>query len=249
MLELKNITFKVDNLDGKGEITILDNVSFKIEQGKILIITGPNGGGKSTLAKIIMGIEKPTSGQILFDGQDVTNLSITERARIGIGYAFQQPPRFKGVTVKKLLNLASGNKLSNDACCEYLTNVGLCSKEYLKRDVDASLSGGELKRIEGASLMARNPKLAIYDEPEAGIDLWSFSMLVNSFQKFKENKEQTVIIISHQERVIDLADEIMIIANGKIKNKGPKEQIMPLIQAGPTDCGCPIKEVALTHEK
>ena len=143
----------------------------------------------------------------------------------------------------------SGNKLSNDACCEYLTNVGLCSKEYLKRDVDASLSGGELKRIEIASLMARNPKLAIYDEPEAGIDLWSFSMLVNSFQKFKENKEQTVIIISHQERVIDLADEIMIIANGKIKNKGPKEQIMPLIQAGPTDCGCPIKEVALTHEK
>ena len=249
MLELKNITFKVDNLDGKGEITILDNINFTIEKGKILIITGPNGGDKSTLAKIIMGIEKPTSGQILFDGQDVTNLSITERARIGIGYAFQQPPRFKGVTVKKLLNLASGNKLSNDACCEYLTNVGLCSKEYLKRDVDASLSGGELKRIEIASLMARNPKLAIYDEPEAGIDLWSFSMLVNSFQKFKENKEQTVIIISHQERVIDLADEIMIIANGKIKNKGPKEQIMPLIQAGPTDCGCPIKEVALTHEK
>ena len=249
MLELKNITFKVDNLDGKGEITILDNINFTIEKGKILIITGPNGGGKSTLAKIIMGIEKPTSGQILFDGQDVTNLSITERARIGIGYAFQQPPRFKGVTVKKLLNLASGNKLSNDACCEYLTNVGLCSKEYLKWDVDASLSGGELKRIEIASLMARNPKLAIYDEPEAGIDLWSFSMLVNSFQKFKENKEQTVIIISHQERVIDLADEIMIIANGKIKNKGPKEQIMPLIQAGPTDCGCPIKEVALTHEK
>lgn len=188
MLELKNITFKVDNLDGKGEITILDNVSFKIEQGKILIITGPNGGGKSTLAKIIMGIEKPTSGQILFDGKDVTNLSITERARLGIGYAFQQPPRFKGVTVKKLLNLASGNKLNDTACCEYLTNVGLCSKEYLKRDVDASLSGGELKRIEIASLMARNPKLAIYDEPEAGIDLWSFSMLVDSFQNSKKIK-------------------------------------------------------------
>ena len=196
-----------------------------------------------------MGIEKPTSGQILFDGQDVTNLSITERARLGIGYAFQQPPRFKGVTVKKLLNLASGNELSNDACCEYLTNVGLCSKEYLKRDVDASLSGGELKRIEIASLMARNPKLAIYDEPEAGIDLWSFSMLVNSFQKFKENKEQTVIIISHQERVIDLADELMIIRNGKIQYKGSKEEIMPMIQTEPTKCGCPIKEVALTHEK
>ena len=249
MLELKNITFKVDNLDGKGEITILDNVSFKIEKGKILIITGPNGGGKSTLAKIIMGIEKPTSGQILFDGQDVTNLSITERARLGIGYAFQQPPRFKGVTVKKLLNLASGNKLNDDACCEYLTNVGLCSKEYLKRDVDASLSGGELKRIEIASLMARNPKLAIYDEPEAGIDLWSFSMLVDSFQKFKENKDQTVVIISHQERIIDLADELMIIADGKVQNKGTKEEIMPMIQGGTTNCGCPIKEVVLTNER
>ncbi len=249
MLELKNITFKVDNLDGKGEITILDNVSFKIEQGKILIITGPNGGGKSTLAKIIMGIEKPTSGQILFDGKDVTNLSITERARLGIGYAFQQPPRFKGVTVKKLLNLASGNKLNDTACCEYLTNVGLCSKEYLKRDVDASLSGGELKRIEIASLMARNPKLAIYDEPEAGIDLWSFSMLVDSFQKFKENKDQTVVIISHQEKIIDLADELMIIADGKVQNKGTKEEIMPMIQGGATSCGCPIKEVVLTNER
>ena len=249
MLELKNITFKVDNLDGKGEITILDNVSFKIEQGKILIITGPNGGGKSTLAKIIMGIEKPTSGQILFDGKDVTNLSITERARLGIGYAFQQPPRFKGVTVKKLLNLASGNKLNDTACCEYLTNVGLCSKEYLKRDVDASLSGGELKRIEIASLMARNPKLAIYDEPEAGIDLWSFSMLVDSFQKFKENKDQTVVIISHQEKIIDLADELMIIADGKVQNKGTKEEIMPMIQGVSTSCGCPIKEVVLTNER
>ena len=249
MLELKNITFKVDNLDGKGEITILDNVSFKIEQGKILIITGPNGGGKSTLAKIIMGIEKPTSGQILFDGKDVTNLSITERARLGIGYAFQQPPRFKGVTVKKLLNLASGNKLNDTACCEYLTNVGLCSKEYLKRDVDASLSGGELKRIEIASLMARNPKLAIYDEPEAGIDLWSFSMLVDSFQKFKENKDQTVVIISHQEKIIDLADELMIIADGKVQNKGTKEEIMPMIQGTSTSCGCPIKEVVLTNER
>lgn len=250
MLELKNITFKVDNLDGKGEITILDNVSFKVEKGKILIITGPNGGGKSTLAKIIMGIEKPTSGQILFDGIDVTDLSITERARLGIGYAFQQPPRFKGVTVKKLLNLASGNKLSTDACCEYLTNVGLCSKEYLKRDVDGSLSGGELKRIEIASLMARNPKLAIYDEPEAGIDLWSFSMLVDSFKKFKENKEQTVVIISHQERIIDLADELMIIADGKVQNKGAKEEILPIIQGGEDAvCACAmIKEVAISHE-
>ena len=249
MLELKNITFIVDNLDGKGEITILDDVSFKVEKGKILMITGPNGGGKSTLAKIIMGIEKPTSGQILFDGVDVTNLSITERAKLGIGYAFQQPPRFKGVTVKKLLNLASGEKLSDDVCCEYLKNVGLCSKEYLKRDVDGSLSGGELKRIEIASLMARNPKLAIYDEPEAGIDLWSFSMLVDSFQKFKENKDQTVVIISHQERIIDLADELMIIADGKVRNKGARMDIMPMIQNSATNCGCPIKEVALTNER
>ena len=249
MLELKNITFKVDNLDGKGEITILDNVSFKVEKGKILVITGPNGGGKSTLAKIIMGIEKPTSGQILFDGTDVTNLSITERARLGIGYAFQQPPRFKGVTVKKLLNLASGNKLSTDACCEYLTNVGLCSREYLKRDVDGSLSGGELKRIEIASLMARSPKLAIYDEPEAGIDLWSFSMLVDSFKKFKENKDQTVVIISHQERIIDLADELMIIADGKVQNKGAKEEILPMIQNGDAVRACAVrKEVAISHE-
>lgn len=249
MLELKNITFKVDNLDGKGEITILDNINFTIEKGKILIITGPNGGGKSTLAKIIMGIEKPTSGQILFDGQDVTNLSITERARIGIGYAFQQPPRFKGVTVKKLLNLASGNKLSNDACCEYLTNVGLCSKEYLKRDVDASLSGGELKRIEIASLMARNPKLAIYDEPEAGIDLWSFSMLVDTFTNLKKNKEESVVIISHQERIIDLADDLMIISGGKIESMGTKEEILPLLQGGMKNCLCQIKEVALTNER
>lgn len=249
MLELKNITFKVNDLDGRGEITILDNVSLKVEQGKILVITGPNGSGKSTLAKIIMGIEKPTSGQILFDGVDVTDLSITERARLGIGYAFQQPPRFKGVTVKKLLDLASGQTLSSDVCCQYLTNVGLCSKEYLKRDVDGSLSGGELKRIEIASLMARCPKLALYDEPEAGIDLWSFSMLVDSFQKFKENKDQTVVIISHQERIIDLADELMIIADGKIKNTGTKEEILPMIQGGTTSCGCPIKEVALTDER
>lgn len=249
MLELKNISFKVKALDSNEEITILDDISFTVDAGKILVITGPNGGGKSTLAKIIMGIEKPTSGKIYFDGVDITDLSITERAKMGIGYAFQQPPRFKGVTVEKLLQLAAGSNLSEEECCEYLSKVGLCSREYLKRDVDSSLSGGEVKRIEIASLMARNSKISIYDEPEAGIDLWSFSMLVNSFQKFKENKEQTVIIISHQERVIDLADEIMIIANGKIKNKGPKEQIMPLIQAGPTDCGCPIKEVALTHEK
>ena len=249
MLELKNITFKVKALDSDEEVTILDNISFEVESGKILVITGPNGGGKSTLAKIIMGIEKPTSGQILFDGKDITNLSITERARLGVGYAFQQPPRFKGVTVEKLLQLAAGSDLSEEVCCEYLSKVGLCSREYLKRDVDSSLSGGELKRIEIASLMARNPKLSIYDEPEAGIDLWSFSMLVDTFTNFKKHNEQSIIIISHQERIIDLADELMIISNGKIEKKGAKSNIIPSLKNDMKNCLCHVKEVALTHER
>ena len=249
MLELKNISFKVKALDSNEEITILDDISFSIDTGKILVITVPNGGGKSTLSKIIMGIEKPTSGKIYFDGVDITDLSITERAKMGIGYAFQQPPRFKGVTVEKLLQLASGNNLSEEICCEYLSKVGLCSREYLKRDVDASLSGGELKRIEIASLMARNPKVSIYDEPEAGIDLWSFSMLVDTFTNFKKNNEQSVVIISHQERIIDLADELMIISDGKIESMGTKEEILPLLQGGMKNCLCQMKEVALTDER
>lgn len=249
MLELKNISFKVKALDNDEEITILDNISFNIDFGKILVITGPNGGGKSTLAKIIMGIEKPTSGQILLDGVDITNLSITERAKMGIGYAFQQPPRFKGVTVEKLLQLAANTDLSEEQCCEYLSKVGLCSREYLKRDVDSSLSGGEVKRIEIASLMARNPKISIYDEPEAGIDLWSFSMLVDTFTNFKKNNEQSVVIISHQERIIDLADDLMIISNGKIQEMGTKEEVLPFLEGGMKNCLCQMKEVALTHER
>ena len=248
MLELKNISFKIKALDSDEEITILDNISFSVEPGKILIITGPNGSGKSTLAKIIMGIEKPTSGKILLDGVDITNLSITERAKMGIGYAFQQPPIFKGVTVEKLLQLASGTDLSEELCCEYLSKVGLCSREYLKRDLDSSLSGGELKRIEIASLMARNSKLSIYDEPEAGIDLWNFSMLVDTFTNFKKNNEQSIVIISHQERIIDLADNLMIISNGKIQNIGTKEEILPLLEGGMKNCLCHMKEVALTNE-
>ena len=249
LLELKNISFKVKGLDNKEEITILDNISFKIDLGKILVIKGPNGGGKSTLAKIIMGIEKPTSGQILLNGVDVTDLSITERAKMGIGYAFQQPPRFKGVTVEKLLQLAAGTELSEEECCEYLSKVGLCSKEYLRRDVDNSLSGGEVKRIEIASLMARNAKVSIYDEPEAGIDLWSFSMLVDTFTNFKKSNNQSIIIISHQERIIDLADDLMIISNGKIQNFGKKEEILPFLQGGMKNCLCQMKEVALTNEQ
>lgn len=249
MLELKNISFKVKALDSDQEITILDNISFTIDFGKILVITGPNGGGKSTLAKIIMGIEKPTSGKILFNGVDITNLSITERAKMGIGYAFQQPPRFKGVTVEKLLQLAAGKNLSEQVCCDYLSKVGLCSREYLKRDVDNSLSGGEVKRIEIASLMARDCQLSIYDEPEAGIDLWSFSMLVDTFTNFKKKDNQSVVIISHQERIINLADELIIISDGKIENIGTKNEVLPLLQGGMRNCLCQMKEVALTHER
>lgn len=227
MLEVKNLTFHVT--DG-GDNTILDNVSFVVPSGRITVITGPNGGGKSTLAKLIMGIERPTSGQILLDGVDITGLSITERARMGVGYAFQQPPRFKGVTVRRLLELAHGKHLTDEECCSLLSRVGLCPQEYLKREVDASLSGGELKRIEIATLMARDVRLAIYDEPEAGIDLWSFSMLVDSFESFRTNAEQSSIIISHQERIIQLADEIIVLADGRISAQGTQEEILPLLQ-------------------
>ncbi|MEG2770113.1 MAG: ATP-binding cassette domain-containing protein, partial [Oscillospiraceae bacterium] len=181
MLELKNVSFTVPTED--KTLGIVNDVSFSLSAGKILVITGPNGGGKSTLARLIMGIEKPTSGQILFDGEDITNLSISERAKMGIGYAFQQPPRFKGMTVRHLLQIANGSDISECECCALLSKVGLCSKDYIDREVDQSLSGGEVKRIEIATLMARKLKLAIYDEPEAGIDLWSFSMLVESFRE------------------------------------------------------------------
>lgn len=225
MIELKDIEFKVES--PKGELEIIDKINLKIDSGKFIVITGPNGGGKSTLAKLIMGIEKPTSGKILFDGKDITDLPINERAKLGIGYGFQTPPRFKGLTVRKLLSLAHGSELPKDECSAYLTNVGLCSADYLNREVDSSLSGGEVKRIEIASLMARSLKLAIYDEPEAGIDLWSFAKLVESFKAISKNRHESVLIISHQERIMQLADEIVIIADGKIANMGPKDEIFP----------------------
>ena len=225
MLELKDLSFRVDNEEGRLEI--IDGLNLTLEDGKFIVITGPNGGGKSTLAKLIMGIEKPTSGKIIFDGKDITNMSITERANLGIGYAFQQPPRFKGMTVRSLLSLAHGSELPDDECCAYLTNVGLCSMDYLNREVDTSLSGGEVKRIEIATLMARNLELAIYDEPEAGIDLWSFSMLVDSFKALSKNRHKSVIIISHQERIMQLADELIVLADGKIKTRGPKDEVFP----------------------
>lgn len=235
MLELKNVSFTVN--DGTTDLNIVNDVSLVVPDGKFVVITGPNGGGKSTLARLIMGIEKPTSGQILFNGTDIADMSVTERAKLGIGYAFQQPPRFKGLTVRSLLSLAHGSELPEDQCCSYLTKVGLCSKDYLNREVDTSLSGGEVKRIEIATLMARDLDLAIYDEPEAGIDLWSFTMLVESFKAMMSDRKESIIIISHQERIMQLADEIVVIADGKIRDRGPKDEIFPRLM-GEFDGGC-----------
>ena len=230
MLELRNVSFEVD---GKK---ILNNISLTMEDNRFTVITGPNGGGKSTLAKLIMGIEKPTEGEILFDGEDITAMSIDERAKRKIGYAFQQPPRFKGMSVRKLLSLAHGKDLDEEICCSYLTDVGLCSKDYLNRDVDASLSGGEVKRIEIASILARDLKLSIFDEPEAGIDLWSFAKLVETFQKLQRVSRQSIILISHQERIMQLADEIIIIENGAIKTKGKRDDILPSLMSEFDSC-------------
>ena len=230
MLELKGLSYQVE--DNGGQTDILRGIDLTIPDNKFVVITGPNGGGKTTLAKAIMGLVKTTGGQILWNGTDITDLSITERAKLGISYGFQQPPRFKGLKVRDLLELASGNKkLTRDECCSYLNRVGLCAADYVDREVDASLSGGEVKRIEIATILARPGGLLIFDEPEAGIDLWSFAKLTETFRILHGRGENTIIVISHQERIIDLADEIVMISGGKVVRQGPKEEIMPHILA------------------
>ena len=223
MLELIDICFSRDNKN------ILKNVNLKIDNNKMIVITGPNGSGKSKLAKIIMGIETPDSGKIIFDGEDITKLSITERAKKGIGFAFQQPVRFKGLTVKDLIEISAGNSIKVCDACDVLADVGLCAQEYINREINSGLSGGELKRIEIAMLAAKKSKLTIFDEPEAGIDLWSFNNLISVFEKMHNDIKGSIVIISHQERILNIADEIVLVSNGKVEKHGPKEEMLPQI--------------------
>ena len=240
MLTLKNLSLTAP--DAQGRADIVKNVSLDVEDGKFLVITGPNGGGKTTLAKLIMGLAAPTGGQIFLDGEDITGLSITDRAKRGISYSFQQPPRFKGMKVSDLLTIAAGKALSHDKACSYLTQVGLCARDYLNRDVDTSLSGGEVKRIEIATLLAKNSRLMIFDEPEAGIDLWSFARLTETFRELHKKGGRTILIISHQERIIRLADEIVLIANGEIAGRGTADELYPKLLSQ-TVAGCNLLEV------
>lgn len=223
MIELKNISFIKDNKK------ILDNINLKLDDTKFYALTGPNGSGKSTLAKIIMGLIEPTSGSILYNGEDITNKNITERANMGIAFAFQQPVKFKGITVFDLLKFAMNKDINRMDACKYLAKVGLCAKDYVDREIDNSLSGGELKRIEIASILARNPKVVIFDEPEAGIDLWSFKALNNIFKELEKTNNGVTLVITHQERILDIADEIILLENGKINKIGSKDEMMPLI--------------------
>jgi len=234
MLEIKNLCYTVTDENGK-ENRIIDNINLTINE-RFVAITGPNGGGKSTLAKLIAGIYKADSGQILLDGVDITNMNVTERSRAGISFAFQQPVRFKGITVKDLISLAAGNKISVAEACKYLSEVGLCAKEYVNREVNETLSGGELKRIEIAMINARGTKFSIFDEPEAGIDLWSFNNLIKVFEKMHEKTHGCIMIISHQERILDIADKIVVVADGKVAAYGAKNDILPDLLSAQAGC-------------
>ncbi len=227
MLILENLSFDVCSNEGTKDI--LRNVNLTIDDHLFVVITGPNGGGKSTLAKLIAGIEKPTGGRILFDGTDITDMGITERAKLGISFAFQQPVRFKGIRVLDLLRLAAGKKVSVADACEYLSEVGLCARDYINREINASLSGGELKRIEIATVIARGTKMAIFDEPEAGIDLWSFQNLIQVFERMRKQTDGSIMIISHQERILNIADEIVVVRDGCVLRQGSKDEILPTL--------------------
>lgn len=237
MLQVEHLSYDV--LEEGRQSEILSDVSFSVADGEMLVITGPNGGGKSTLAKLLMGINKETAGKIILNGKDITDMSIHERANAGMGFAFQQPPRFKGMTVRRLLSLAAGTELSEDECCSLLSGVGLCAMEYIDREADATLSGGEMKRIEIATVLAKKHDICIFDEPEAGIDLWSFSMLIKRFEKIHKTKKESLILISHQERIIQMADRIMVISDGKVESIGEAKAIMPQLFGQEVDsCAC-----------
>ena len=230
MLELKNVSFQV--ADEGAEKEIVRDVSLTVPERKLIVVTGPNGGGKSTLARLIAGIEKPTGGKIFFGGEDITEKSVTERARMGIAYAFQQPVRFKGIRVVDLIRIAAGKKVTASEACSYLAAVGLCARDYVDREVNASLSGGELKRIEIATVLARHAKLSVFDEPEAGIDLWSFRNLIDVFRNMRETiEDSSILVISHQERILNIADEIIVIRDGEVEKQGPREEIYPSLGA------------------
>lgn len=235
MLELKNISFQVKN-DAGETVSILSDINLTLNANSFVAITGPNGSGKSTLAKVIMGIEQATSGQILFDGQDMTDLDVQQRAAKGIGFAFQQPVRFKGMQVRDLLRIAAGRDLSIDEACTYLSQVGLCAADYVFRELDSSLSGGEMKRVEIATLMARQVRLSLFDEPEAGIDLWSFHNLIQVFEKLRDETKGVIVVISHQERILEIADRIVVVEGGRITQDGSCEEVLPQLMLSVDAC-------------